>query len=301
MNETVLERPAAIAQRKKTPVTAARRKDTPTRGYILLALAITAGYLLRDLRYITPENGIGYWLGIIGGTMMLTLLLYPLRKRIRILQLLGPTRYWFRMHMAFGLAGPLLILYHCNFQLGSINSKVALYCMLLVAGSGIVGRHFYAKIHRGLYGRKTSLRELQQDLAASVDKSHGLATLMPILVARLNKMAEELQGCSVTQTLGIRRSIRWTFTHHFTHFSLWLTARRELRAIAKNSSIVLRDPERLSRASSKFIRDYMSLVGRVAQFSFYERLFALWHILHLPIFLLMVLSALFHVLAVHMY
>jgi len=301
VNETVLERPAAMPRRESAPATVTRGKDTPARGYLLLALAITYGYLLRDFGYITPESGVGYWLGIIGGSMMLFLLLYPLRKRIRILQIFGPTRFWFRLHMAFGLVGPLLILYHCNFQLGSVNSKVALYCMLLVAGSGIVGRHFYARIHRGLYGRKTSLRELQQDLTASVDKSHGLATLMPILVARLNKMAEELQGCGVTQTLGIRRSIRWTFTHHFTHFSLWLTARRELKTMAENSSIVARDRDRLSRAASKFIRDYMLLVGRVAQFSFYERLFALWHILHLPIFLLLVVSALFHVLAVHMY
>ena len=301
MNETVLERPAAMPQRETAPAAVTRRKDTPARGYLLLALAITYGYLLRDFGYITPESGVGYWLGIIGGSMMLFLLLYPLRKRIRILQIFGPTRFWFRLHMAFGLVGPLLILYHCNFQLGSVNSKVALYCMLLVAGSGIVGRHFYARIHRGLYGRKTSLRELQQDLAASVDKSHGLATLMPTLVARLNKMAEELQGCGVTQTLGIRRSIRWTFTHHFTHFSLWLTARRELKTMADNSSIVARDRDRLSRAASKFIHDYMLLVGRVAQFSFYERLFALWHILHMPIFLLLVVSALFHVLAVHMY
>ena len=290
-----------MPQRETAPAAVTRRKDTPARGYLLLALAITYGYLLRDFGYITPESGVGYWLGIIGGSMMLFLLLYPLRKRIRILQIFGPTRFWFRLHMAFGLVGPLLILYHCNFQLGSVNSKVALYCMLLVAGSGIVGRHFYARIHRGLYGRKTSLRELQQDLAASVDKSHGLATLMPILVARLNKMAEELQGCGVTQTLGIRRSIRWTFTHHFTHFSLWLTARRELKTMADNSSIVARDRDRLSRAASKFIHDYMLLVGRVAQFSFYERLFALWHILHMPIFLLLVVSALFHVLAVHMY
>ena len=290
-----------MPRRESAPATVTRGKDTPARGYLLLALAITYGYLLRDFGYITPESGVGYWLGIIGGSMMLFLLLYPLRKRIRILQIFGPTRFWFRLHMAFGLVGPLLILYHCNFQLGSVNSKVALYCMLLVAGSGIVGRHFYARIHRGLYGRKTSLRELQQDLTASVDKSHGLATLMPILVAWLNKMAEELQGCGVTQTLGIRRSIRWTFTHHFTHFSLWLTARRELKTMAENSSIVARDRDRLSRAASKFIRDYMLLVGRVAQFSFYERLFALWHILHLPIFLLLVVSALFHVLAVHMY
>ena len=47
--------------------------------------------------------------------------------------------------------------------------------------------------------------------------------------------------------------------------------------------------------------EWSVLSGRVAQFSLYERLFALWHILHLPIFFLMVLSAIVHVVAVHMY
>lgn len=289
-------RPAAKPVNKPTT-----KIPSPARMYLLLALVICVGYLVRNQRFITPEEGLGYWLGIIGGSLMLALLLYPLRKRLRILHFLGPTKHWFRMHMAFGLVGPLLILYHCNFQLGSINSQVALYCMLLVAGSGIIGRHFYARIHRGLYGQKTSLRELQQDLSASVEKSHGLATLMPNLIARLDQMAEELQGCRVTQSLGIGRSLRWTFTHSFTHISLLLTARHELKIAAAKSSVVARDHKRLYKTASKFIRDYMSIIGRVAQFSFYERLFALWHVLHLPIFLLMIVSALFHVLAVHMY
>ena len=301
MNETVLERPVAMRPARQPASKPTTRSTSPVRVYLLLTLLICVGYLLRKQNLITPEEGLGYWLGIIGGSLMLALLLYPLRKRLRILHFLGPTKHWFRMHMAFGLVGPLLILYHCNFQLGSINSQVALYCMLLVAGSGIIGRHFYARIHRGLYGKKTSLRELQQDLSQSVEKSHGLATLMPTLIARLEQMAEELQGCRVTQSLGIGRSLKWTFTHYVTHVSLLLTARHELKVAARDSSVVARDQKRLQRTASRFIRDYMSLVGRVAQFSFYERLFALWHILHLPIFLLMIVSALFHVLAVHMY
>ena len=55
------------------------------------------------------------------------------RKRFRFLQILGATRHWFRLHMIFGLLGPLLILYHSNFHLGSFNSRVAFYAMLLVA------------------------------------------------------------------------------------------------------------------------------------------------------------------------
>jgi len=83
--------------------------------------------------------------------------------------------------------------------------------------------------------------------------------------------------------------------------SLLLTARRELRAAAAASETIAKDYKRLRRTASKYIRDYTNRTGRVAQFSFYERLFAFWHVLHLPIFYMMVLSALVHVLAVHMY
>jgi len=271
------------------------------RAYAMLLLSIIAGWLLRDLQLVTPSEGVGYWFGIIGGSLMLALLLYPVRKRVKFLHKLGPTKYWFRMHMILGLVGPLLILYHCNFQLGSFNSQVALYCMLLVAGSGIIGKHFYAAIHRGLYGRKTNLKELQAELAESMEKSHGLATLMPVFVAKLDQMSAELQGCQVRQSLGIGRSLKWTFLHLFRRLSLVWTARRELRVAANASEAVAQDYNRLFRMTRSFIRDYTGLMGRVAQFSFYERLFALWHILHLPIFLMMVLSALVHVLAVHMY
>jgi len=45
----------------------------------------------------------------------------------------------------------------------------------------------------------------------------------------------------------------------------------------------------------------VKLLRRVAQLSFYERLFSLWHLFHLPLFILLVISALVHVLAVHMF
>lgn len=302
MLETAIKRAAATEGQALQPKKPVRKRDSGAmRAYALLAAFILAGWLLKDLGLVTPEEGVGYWLGIIGGSLMLLLLLYPLRKRIRFLHKLGPTKHWFQMHMIFGLVGPLAILYHCNFQLGSFNSRVALYCMLLVAGSGIIGRHFYASIHKGLYGRKTNLGELQTELTASLEKSHGVANLMPGFVAKLDRMSAELQGCRIRQSLGIGRSLKWTFTHHVQRLSLIWTARRELRSAALNSEAIAADYKRLFRTTRRYIRDYTNLMGRVAQFSFYERLFALWHVLHLPIFLMMILSALLHVLAVHMY
>ena len=112
-------------------------------------------------RYITPNRGIGYALGIIGGSMMLLLLLYSARKRFRWLKFLGPTVGWFRFHMVLGVLGPLCILYHSNFGLGATNSNVALFSMLTVAGSGLIGRYIYSRIHHGLYGSKATLSELR--------------------------------------------------------------------------------------------------------------------------------------------
>jgi hypothetical protein len=302
MNETVIQQPAGMTL-NAGPTTRPLRKKRSSAfyGYSALTFFLLLGWLVRDRQIVNPETGIGYWLGIVGGSIMLFLLLYPLRKRFRILSIFGSTRHWFRLHMVLGLVGPLLVLYHCNFQLGSFNSKVALYCMLLVAGSGIIGRHFYAKIHHGLYGRKTSLQELQQELSSSREKGRGLATIMPTVATRLQELSNEVQGCQITQTLGVRRSLKWAFARHFIRLRLWFTAKRELGIAAQKSETIRRDQKRLRKATNKYIRNYTVLLGRVASFSLYERLFALWHVFHLPFFFMLVLSALVHVLAVHMY
>jgi hypothetical protein len=259
------------------------------------------GWLLRDRGLINAADGVGYWLGIIGGSMMLVLLLYPLRKRIRVLRFLGDTTHWFRVHMILGVLGPLLVLYHSNFQLGSFNSKVALYCMLLVAGSGVIGRELYARIHRGLYGQKTSLKELRDDLARSLDESRGLATLLPKLTAKLEALSTKMQGDSITGSLSTTASLLWPIKQHVVWISLLITARSELKVRAAESPTVTRDYRRLRKSSSNYIRSFVCLTSRVCQFTLCERLFSVWHVLHMPLFFMMVISALIHVLAVHMY
>jgi len=277
------------------------RQSSAFYGYSLSLIAIGVGWLLRDRGLINPESGLGYWLGISGGSMMLVLLLYPLRKRIRALHFLGNTMHWFRVHMILGILGPLLVLFHSNFQLGSINSQVALYCMLLVAGSGVVGRDLYARIHRGLYGRKASLDDLRNDLEKSLEESRGRANLFPRLSAKLQALSMEVRGDRVTGALGTGTSLVWIFKQNFVRLSLSMPARSELRARAAESPAVARNFRRISASNSSYIRTFVRLTSRVAQFTLCERLFSAWHVLHMPLFFMMVISALVHVLAVHMY
>jgi hypothetical protein len=281
--------------------TPASRKGSAFYGYSLSIIAMGAGWLFREADLISAASGVGYWLGITGGSMMLLLLVYPLRKRILALRFLGAIPQWFRLHMMLGILGPLLVLFHANFQFGSFNSQVALVCMLLVAGSGVVGRHIYAHIHKGLYGEKTSLRNLQLDLTQSLGQSQGLATLMPEFTANLEKVSTEVLGDAITGSLGTSSSLLWTVRRYRVWWTLRKTAMRELSASAASSATIARDYPRLKNSTTTYIRRFVRLTGRVAQFTLYERLFAYWHVLHLPLFLMMVISALVHVLAVHMY
>ena len=42
-------------------------------------------------------------------------------------------------------------------------------------------------------------------------------------------------------------------------------------------------------------------IRKIAEFHFYERLFSIWHLLHFPLFLMLVVSGIVHVIAVHAY
>ncbi len=232
---------------------------------------------------------------------MLILLLYPLRKRFKLLRFLGGIPEWFKLHMVLGVVGPVLVLYHSNFQLGSFNSQIALYCMLLVAGSGLVGRYIYAGIHRGLYGGKTSLSDLQKEVSQSLEKSHGLASLMPKFTKELERVSTEVQGDAISGSMGIFNSLSWTVKGYVEWWSLRRLALTELGACAAQSPTVSRDYDRLKRLSLTYVRNFVRLNRRIAQFTLYEKLFSIWHIAQLPLFYMMVISALVHVLAVHMY
>lgn len=279
----------------------AKQRSASTYGYAFLVAALLSGWMLKDEKLVNPDDGPGYWLGIVGGSMMLFLLLYPLRKKIPILRVFGAVKHWFRIHMIFGLVGPLLVLFHSNFNTGSFNSQVALYCMLLVSVSGMVGRHFYAGIHRGLYGKKTSLRELQEDMTETLEANNGLATLMPNLVACLEVLSVELQGDAITRSIGMRRCLRWMMRRYVIRFQLKRIAKKDLLERAASSPVIAKDIKRLRRSANTYINGYVKQMSCVAHFSLYERLFSLWHVLHLPLFLMLVLSACVHVIAVHMY
>ena len=280
------------------------RRRLPSLGALgfLAALALLIFGLVFPLgRYITPTRGLGYALGIAGGSMMLLLFLYSARKRFRWLAFLGTTSRWFRFHMALGVLGPLCILYHSDFSLGAANSNVALFSMLTVAGSGLVGRYIYSRIHRGLYGQRMTVTELQER-ADGLRALSGTVGFLPELVGRLEAVEKHLlaAGSRLPVLAPLTPAIiavlvlpaRWR-VHRYI--------RKQLRLAARSSPVVAAERKRLTRAACAYADKRIGATRRLAGFQAYERLFSLWHALHLPLIFVLIIAAIVHVIAVSIY
>jgi hypothetical protein len=250
------------------------------------------GWSNRNDNYLSAENGTGYALGIIGGSLMLLVSLYPLSKRVAWMSRLVRVRYWFLIHMLFGIIGPVMVLFHANFHIGSLNSTVALVSMLLVACSGLIARYIYTRIHHGLYGKRITLKELKHEL----DNEHTELLRIFELDEKLKKRLTRMES----KALGNCSSLSMSLIHAI---SMAVDTRRlesgSIRLLKKNKS------DQATAASSavtkKFVRRYTSTLRRIAEFRVYERLFSWWHVLHMPLFIMMIITAVIHIFAVHLY
>ena len=261
---------------------------------ISLITILLYGWSRRDDNYLSAENGAGYILGIVGGSLMLILILYPISKRTALLKRLLPMRFWFGMHMLFGIIGPAMILFHSNFHIGSMNSTIALISMLLVAGSGLIGRYIYTKVHHGLYGKRISLEGLKQELETKHTELLRIYKLDENLNNRLTKMENRL----LQNYTGVMTSILHVILLAIDGRLLKHRIMRLLKSSIKNNTSLAVPDIKITR---KFINRYTVALRKIAVLRIFERLFSFWHILHLPLFIMMIITAVVHIFAVHMY
>jgi len=258
------------------------RHYTVARAFgVATVLIVLWGWQAQLGRFMTPERGLGYVLGIVGGCSMV-LLLYPARKRVRWLNFLGSVPEWFQLHMVLGIVGPVCILFHANFGLGATNSNVALFCMLAVVGSGVIGRYFYTRLHTKLDCRQASLAELQ-NIAATLSQQASVVAVLPDLLAAIEAeekhLLEPAHGALGRVlhvfTVGVRAMLaRWRL-HRLID--------RAVRASARGSATIAQHAERLRVTACRYADKRLDASRRVSEFRAYTRLFGLWHLLHVPL------------------
>jgi hypothetical protein len=268
---------------------------------LLVVLLLVLAWLVAFGKLYEPGSTLGYNLGLVGGLLMVSLLIYPLRKRVRFLAWLGRMESWFKFHMMAGIGGPLLVLFHSTFKIGSMNGRVALYAMLLVAFSGVVGRFLYRHLHRGLYGRQLTLADAENDLKTSVASLDSVFALQPDIELRLRAFYEENFAHLDSITLRVWRFV----TLNWRCQRLAREIRRDTKLALKRLGREKQIPRSELIISHKLAREqvdrYLDAVVRATQFAGWERLFSLWHVVHIPFIYLLLFSGIIHVIAVHMY
>ena len=285
-----------IPATKKLP-----RLHWPIMWTIVVTALIVWGMHARLERYITPQRGIGYWLGITGGSMMLVLLLYSARKRVSWLRWMGGIPAWFEFHMVLGVVGPLLILFHSNFSLGATNSNVALICMLLVASSGVVGRYIYTRLHAHMDGNEDTLEQLKAIGGRLRTQTTSIAFLPGLLDA-----IDEVERQYVEPPKGSIARFFHLFSGPYRMARARWALRREIRhavskALMRDSPLIAKHAHRIAEVARRYADRRIEAGRRTSEYKMYALLFSFWHVLHIPLFFMLLIAGVVHVIAINVY
>lgn len=248
-------------------------------------------HALQDIRFWVGPR---FWFGVSGLTLMVLLLAYPLRKALARHRWLGSVGGWFHMHLAFGVAGPVLILYHCNFGLGGTDANVALWSMLAVAASGIVGHFVYANASATFYEMKQAARRELDAVGAVLlhlsAQESGRVRIQAALDALDTELWAPRQG--IIASFRAQRELRQRYD------TLRHDIGRHLQLGADELGLGSSELERYRMSAGRNLAAYIGVTQHAARRSLREQLWARWRLFHLPAFLIMLLAAGLHVAAV---
>ncbi len=233
-----------------------------------------------DYRALRPAGTRGLLLGIVGASMMVLMLGYSLRKRIRGLSRWGALPYWLDAHIYFGIMGPLCILLHTSFKIQGLVS-IAFWSMVCVAVSGVLGRYLYSQIPRNMRGDQMSLEESRRERDALRARLRSDFTLSDAAIAHLERPHKPDTNAGA-----------WS--------ALASSAIEDIRSLIGKS----KDTEAASRAGrshdqivqlNRIVKQMNTLDRRIEVWSHMQRLFHYWHVFHKPFAIVMYVIMCVHI------
>ena len=72
-------------------------------------------------------------------------------------------------------------------------------------------------------------------------------------------------------------------------------------ALQANRPLVARHAQRIAAVARRYAYRRLEAGRRVAEYQAYARLFSLWHVLHIPLFFMLLIAGIVHVIAVNVY
>jgi hypothetical protein len=230
--------------------------------------------------WLRPSGYVGQTAGIVAFLILLTLWLYPLRRRFRSLAFLGAMARWLDVHVALALLLPLLAAVHAGWQFRGLIG-LGYWSMLAVWLSGLVGRYLYVRIPRGRTGLELDAEEaakLRRTLVAEIARR---AHLPPAEVESI--LGDDPWPC---EGMGILATLRQLVADDVAR---WRATRRLARACGR------RVDRRTLRRIARLARREMALMQQARLLGATQRLLRLWHVAHRPFAIAALAAVLVHV------
>jgi hypothetical protein len=240
--------------------------------FSLVAVVVVTGLYAYLARGGMPRAGsaVGHGLGVVGFLMMLsTETLYSLRKRGRGITF-GRMSTWLQVHIFTGIVGPYLVLLHSGGKFHGLAGILTVLTILMVV-SGFIGRYIYTAVPRTLDGVEVAVRDLE-DQIASADRQ------LQALGAPGQGIAKEVPQGGWMLVLG-RGWLRWRL-------------RRRLRRVARNLGAGGRAQ---ARQLERLLEERTRLQMQINSLAAGRRLLAVWHVVHMPLGLVLFTLAFVHV------
>ncbi len=232
---------------------------------------------------LTPDAGkpLSYSLGWLGFSTMALTNAYIIRKRVPQLGKVGNLQGWLDWHIFFGLLGPTLILFHCNFKVGGLVA-ISFWSMVISFLSGIVGRYFYIQLQQSKVSLKQDIDTMETQFDQYVKASQSRVTEHAMLAAKARAfaMAGGLQGHDLRST----------------PVAIFL-----LRSMIGEARMMVALPSVPWRGSNRVVRRKLKawaiLRRRLLDTHYYHLLFGYWRTFHSPFAIWMYVVAIIHIVS----
>lgn len=234
----------------------------------------------RDYAVLRPAGLVGHGYGIVGTGLILTNLLYLVRRRFTrsIPAWMGSMKRWLDIHVVTGLAGSMLILFHSAFQLRTPIAIVTAVSLAIVVVTGIIGLYLYALIPKaGLKPLKDRLAELQP--------------LLPGLVKNIEEFVHSVPATKLAANASLLRTVitmpRWMYEARSRRHGVGVVARKD-----KLFRVLVHNDPKLARA---LLEELGELAAGEVDTNAGAAFMRSWRSIHRFLAILMVLSVTIHI------
>lgn len=254
---------------------------------LFMVFVLTGVYIAYEL-LSEPRGGhpFGHALGIAGALLMLmTEILYSLRKRTTWLNWAGPVRYWLSFHIFTGIIGPFMVLMHTGLQFRGL-AGLSFFLTLIVVGSGFIGRYLYTALPRTMSGVTASNRELMQEMQAIEEKLTQLKMMRPQREQEIvTALSERTTQRNPMLTMLGRSYYQWRYHRRL---------QKELRRLDQIET-------QQRQQFSQLLEQKRTLERQMEMLAATRRMMRAWHLLHIPFGLTLFFSVAIHIFATFYY